>query len=176
MTTHLAKGKIIKVTLFGGCPVMISLHPSLYSSRAPGGLRRRRFIRRGSLELKEGTLIRESSKRVANRCYVLRLASCVQASLHDLDRFAKRQAGESGWLAYVVDWRDLYMRVPQCLASGSGLVPQGKVQEYLLLYTVIIGKIQRSRIVSACHPVGHCLLCIQSGIKLPLFGPGFPEP
>jgi hypothetical protein len=66
-----------------------------------------------------------------------------QAILHDLDRFAKRQAGESGWSACVVDWRDLYMRVPQCLASGSSIFPQEKVQEYLL-YTVIIGKIQNS--------------------------------
>jgi hypothetical protein len=59
--------------LFGGCPVMISLHPTLYSSRALGGLRRRRFIRRGSLELKGETLIRES--RQESRKWVLRTAT-----------------------------------------------------------------------------------------------------
>jgi hypothetical protein len=42
-------------------------------------------------------------------CYWLAaIASCVQASRRDLDRFVKRQAGESGWSAYVVDWRDWY--------------------------------------------------------------------
>jgi hypothetical protein len=77
---------------------------------------------------------------------VLRTAGLRQLlrGLQDLDRFAKRWAGESGWLAYAIDWwtcvREWHSAWPQAQVFCS----REKVQEYLLLCTVIIGKIQSS--------------------------------
>jgi hypothetical protein len=71
--------------------------------------------------------IRESSKGLAigvTYCCLAAFASCVSrpAVLPSRSRpFRKERAWMVGWLACAIDWRDLYMRVPQCLASDSGL-------------------------------------------------------